>query len=123
MRMWYKKTVKAVYNLLWSLVNLSGCHQRKDRSFCIRGKQFPVCARCTGAFIGYLTSIFTYYYLKVPLWINAAFCLIMFADWFVQRIGVLESDNFRRFITGVLCGFGLMNIYICFLIKCYELVL
>lgn len=34
-----------------------GCHQRPDRSFFYKGYQFPVCARCTGLFVGYFVGI------------------------------------------------------------------
>lgn len=107
MRMRCKKTVKKIYNLLWKLGSISGCHQRKDRSFCFRGVQFPVCARCTGAFVGYLVGALWYLFDSFPIWLSLIFCLVLFVDWLMQHLCVLESDNIRRLITGILCGFGL----------------
>ena len=34
-----------------------GCHCRPDRSFFFRGRQFPVCARCTGMLLGFCVPI------------------------------------------------------------------
>jgi uncharacterized membrane protein len=33
------------------------CHQRADRSFHIGGAQMPVCARCTGLYVGALMGV------------------------------------------------------------------
>ena len=100
------------YEALMKVGRMSGCHQMKERSFHIKGRQFPVCARCTGAFIGYLVGAPVYGFYSLPLIISLLFCAVMFADWLVQRLEVLESNNVRRAVTGFLCGFGLMHIYI-----------
>lgn len=99
------------HDFLMAVGSFSGCHQNPDRSFKYRGKQFPVCARCTGAFVGYFVGAILFFFLKVPLLVNLSFCAVMFFDWFVQRIGLKESTNMRRFITGIFCGFGLVQIY------------
>ena len=44
------------YAQLMRLGRSSGCHQMPERSFFIRGKQFPVCARCTGVMIGNIAA-------------------------------------------------------------------
>lgn len=46
--------------LITALVYLTGsfvCHQLPDRSFHIAGVQLPVCARCTGLYLGALLGI------------------------------------------------------------------
>ena len=83
-----------------------------ERSFHYKGRPFPVCARCTGAFVGYLVGLVCFPFWIAPLWLDIAFCAVMFADWFVQRIELLPSTNLRRFITGTLCGFALMQIWL-----------
>ena len=55
-----------------------------ERSFSFRGKQFPVCARCTGVFIGEVLGIFLFKVGEISNIIAVVFSLIMFADWFVQ---------------------------------------
>lgn len=97
------------------LGELSGCHRLPERSFFIKGKQFPVCARCTGAFIGYLIGFIIYPILKAPIWINLLFCVIMFVDWFIQYKNWRQSNNIRRVITGLFCGFGLMQLFFKFI--------
>lgn len=93
---------------------LFGCHRRPDRSFFFNGKQFPVCARCTGMGIGYIAGIINailnhaiahYWYL--PLLIP------MLLDGIVQRCTSYESTNLRRVLTGFLGGVAVINMLIC----------
>jgi uncharacterized membrane protein len=89
-----------------------GCHKRPDRSFFFFGRQFPLCARCTGVCAGQCVAILLWIVEEnnIPLAVNVLFCLIMFFDWFVQERGLFESTNKRRFITGFFCGLGYVNI-------------
>lgn len=34
----------------------------------------------------------------------------MFLDWLIQRVGIKESTNSRRFITGLIGGYGFMTL-------------
>ena len=43
---------QSVLETIRMIGNHSGCHQMPERSFFYKGKQFPVCARCTGVIIG-----------------------------------------------------------------------
>lgn len=89
-----------------------GCHQIPERSFFYNGYQFPVCARCTGVIIGEIICIITILFnIKLSIIIYIALLLVMGADWFIQYIHLLESNNIRRVITGVLGGYGLTGIY------------
>ena len=89
-----------------------GCHQIPERSFFYNGYQFPVCARCTGVIIGEIICIITLLFnIKLSIIIYLALLLVMGADWFIQYIHLLESNNIRRVITGVLGGYGLTGIY------------
>ena len=89
-----------------------GCHQMPERSFFIKGHQFPVCARCSGAFLGEVIAV-----LLILLRININFIwatvllFVMGADWFLQYINLIESNNTRRLITGISGGLGLSFIY------------
>lgn len=104
------------------LGKLSGCHQIPERSFSIKGKQFPVCARCTGAFIGYFVGGILFLFFAIPLYIDILLCALMFVDWLIQRIGICESDNIRRVVTGFLCGLGLMQMYLRIIVFLFEFV-
>lgn len=85
----------------------SGCHQMPERSIFFRGKQFPVCARCTGVYIGELLALLSVKWFRPPLWVVPLFCAVMLVDWGIQALKWRESTNIRRLITGLLCGYGL----------------
>lgn len=91
-----------------------GCHQKPERSLYLKGYQMPVCARCTGVFIGYMISAISFLFPKIKYRKRtaAAGSTIMLADWSLQYFGLKESTNRRRFITGVLGGFGIMTLWI-----------
>ncbi len=97
---------------MWQLGGLAGCHQKPERSFFYKGKQFPVCARCTGAGIGYVVGGFIYTLVRLPVLANIGLCVIMFMDWLLQYLNIRASTNVRRCITGFLCGFGMMQLFI-----------
>lgn len=104
--------LRSWYKALFKIGEMSGCHQMPERSFFIKEKQFPVCARCTGAVIGYCAGGITYLFFKLPIIICVSFCVIMFVDWLLQRLQIAESTNLRRLITGTVCGFGLIQLYL-----------
>ena len=77
-----------------------GCHQIEDRSFKIKGYQFPVCSRCTGILTGQILGIIIYILkFRIPIYISIIFLTVMFVDWYIQFKGIKESTNMRRFIT------------------------
>ncbi|MCL2022950.1 MAG: DUF2085 domain-containing protein [Oscillospiraceae bacterium] len=87
------------------------CHRRPERSFFIRGKQFPICARCTGIAAGYIIGITMAIVLgQLPWWIVLLCMIPLIADGFLQALGGIESTNPRRFVTGVLFGTALIAI-------------
>lgn len=89
-----------------------GCHQMPERSFFFKGYQFPICARCTGVFIGELIAIILLLCsIKINFIVSVALLLLMGMDWGLQFIKILESNNIRRLITGISGGFGLTYIY------------
>lgn len=88
------------------------CHRIPERSFFIKGHQFPVCARCTGFYIS-LIIYFIYTYFN---FVNYNISLLIFAvillmptlfDGITQYLEIQESNNTRRFFTGILGGLGL----------------
>ncbi len=100
-------------NFLQWIGDNSGCHQIPERSFFIGSWQFPLCARCTGAFLGQTAALFL---LPLRLLISIP-CAIIFlgvmgTDWLIQETGIKKSTNPRRLVTGFLGGFGLYSLYI-----------
>lgn len=94
-----------------------GCHQMPERSFFIKGYQFPVCARCTGVLIGQFIGIIMFLIKqRISVLVAGLLCAIMFGDWFIQKRGILMSTNMRRLFTGILGGYGYITILL-YLVK------
>ena len=83
------------------------CHRKPERSFFFKGKQFPVCARCTGILLGYLVfPLFLFNVLSLSL-LNAVLLNIpAYIDGVTQGVGWRYSTNPLRFFTGLLSGVG-----------------
>lgn len=101
-------------NKIWmffmKLCSLS-CHQLAERSFFFGKYQCPLCARCSGLLIGYMIGIFLWICeIQFPLYLNIICIFLMFIDWFIQFKKIKYSTNTRRFITGTLCGIGVMGV-------------
>lgn len=87
------------------------CHRMSERSFFVKGYQFPVCARCTGFYISLIIYFIYAYYFFVDynlfLLIFAILLLIPTAiDGLTQLFEYRESNNILRFITGLTGGIG-----------------
>jgi uncharacterized membrane protein len=101
-------------NVLWRVALIIHCHQRPDRSFFLRRRQMPLCARCLGVVFGVAL---------VPLYCNdlrLAVTLIaaMLLDGCSQALRLRESRNWLRFLTGVGFALGCGG---CFVRACHYL--
>jgi uncharacterized membrane protein len=88
------------------------CHRIPKRTFNIRGYYFPVCARCTGFYIGafsYFIYVYFVYVQYTALLILLAFLMMIPTglDGFTQLIGSRESNNTLRLLTGLIGGIGI----------------
>ena len=82
------------------------CHQMPERSFFVRGRQFHLCARCTGILVGYcLSPIFWLLIREKSIVFFIVSTSIIALDGFTQLWKLRESTNFIRLLTGL--GFGL----------------
>ena len=87
------------------------CHRLPHRSFFWKGKQFPVCARCTGIHIGYLSMpLFVFYIIYFNIWWTLLLILPTYIDGITQMFFKRESTNFLRVTTGFLAGIGVMSL-------------
>lgn len=92
-------------------IELTFCHRKPERSFFFRGKQFPVCARCTGIHIGYIAMpFFLFDVIKFNLWVTIIFVLTTIIDGLAQAYLDRESNNLLRVTSGMLTGVGLMSL-------------
>ena len=99
-----------------------GCHARPDRSFYFRGKQFPICARCTGELIGIIAGIpiaiiwgYPYFYVAVLMMVP------LILDGTIQKLTSYESTNIRRLLTGILFGIALIFLIIHSHCACFRI--
>ncbi len=96
-----EKTLKIIFN----------CHQIPERSFFIAGRQFPLCARCTGILVGLIIfPLFIILKIQIPITLSIVFMIPLVLDGSVQLIFCIMSDNFRRFSTGVLFSLGFLSL-------------
>lgn len=92
-------------------IQFSFCHKKPERSFFWKGKKFPLCARCTGIYLGYLSlSIFLCNFANLNIFISILFVIPTYIDGFIQAVFNLESTNIRRLITGFISGVGTMSL-------------
>lgn len=92
--------------LLWGAKT---CHQLDERSFHMGVRKFPVCARCTGIYVGALVSIVISFWLQSPI-LFAAMLLPMILDGTIQYFTKYRSTNSKRFVTGVVFGYGAVGL-------------
>ncbi len=88
------------------------CHKLPERSFFYKGKQFPICARCTGILIGYLIAIVMAFFIDIPLVFSFVLLIPIGIDGIGQYLGKWTSTNIRRLITGILAGIATIYIII-----------
>ena len=95
------------FKLYLKAFNLAGkrCHQRADRSFHIGNWQFSNCARCTGIIFGQiLMLVLLPFGIRTHFLFDLACLFLLFIDWGLQYVKILESNNLRRVVTGALGG-------------------
>ncbi|MBU6997442.1 MAG: DUF2085 domain-containing protein [Theionarchaea archaeon] len=80
------------------------CHQLPQRSFHIAGHQLPVCARCTGIYLGALIGSSVASGTSPPRWVLMAAVFPLVLDGGTQLL-FRESNNILRLATGLAAGF------------------
>lgn len=89
--------------MLYQVALRWNCHQLMQRSFHVRGRQVPLCARCLGIFFG--PFLFPLYLPHSHWWVSTLLIALCAIDGFTQIVGFRSSTNFLRFSTGA--GFSL----------------
>jgi uncharacterized membrane protein len=128
----------AVVMILWLLGTPAGvsgkmlavgfaiCHQIVERSFLIDGSPMPLCARCTGIYLGVITGFILAHIggrgraARLPRgWVAFFYSLSVivmgidgvnsYLHLFPGGVGVYEPHNILRVVTGIFAGFGVFN--------------
>lgn len=99
-------------------INFVLCHRIPERTFHIKGHYFPICARCTGFYIGAIILLIGFLIIGLgnvkAIILDANIILIAlliivptFIDGTTQLFGYRESNNPLRCISGIFGGIGL----------------
>lgn len=99
----------------WRYLFRTLCHGKPERSFHLFDTPMPICARCTGIYLGVLAGI-ALFRLVIPWLQERVMRIVAFValtplaiDGLTQLTGMRESTNELRVVTGVIAGlaFGL----------------
>jgi uncharacterized membrane protein len=94
-------------NVLTSATSWMPCHRHADRSFHVRGKKMPLCARCSSILLGYLLApVAVGLELTAPYYLIGAMLIPLLVDGFTQLWKWRKSNNTLRLLTGLLFGVG-----------------
>ena len=102
-------TLVYVLNYIGHLV----CHQVPERNLWIGGRYLPVCARCTGAYLGFYIGYLLLHMRKKEacgppnLWITFFMVTPMIVDAGTQIVSFRTSTNEIRLVTGLFFGVAL----------------
>ena len=88
-----------------------GCHGLDSRSFHYKGRRFPLCARCTGELVGMVLCLVSFPFVRADVVWSLVLLLPLVADGGLQALTSYESGNGRRFLTGLLFGYALVNLF------------
>lgn len=101
------------------------CHQRFDRSLVIAGEVLPVCARCTGLWIGALAAALVLPLVRSPrvvprLGVLAWSAAPMAVDLALEHVLGLAPSAVSRTLTGVCFGAAVASFVIPALVRSME---
>ncbi|MBN1756500.1 DUF2085 domain-containing protein [bacterium] len=90
------------------------CHQESVRSYFLFGKQLPVCARCTGIYLGMVLGGYFYALFRkkisrvLPFWVFLLMVLPMSIDGSGQALKLWNTGNLWRTVNGMICALGVV---------------
>ncbi|HYH10684.1 MAG TPA: DUF2085 domain-containing protein [Thermoanaerobaculia bacterium] len=106
--------IAAGASMKWRALFRVMCHGRVERSFALFDIPMPICARCTGIYLGLLGGLALFAILPLireEVMRRVSFVAVtpLALDGLTQLTGLRESTNELRVITGIVAGlaFGL----------------
>ena len=120
-KVWDKAITKIFVDNVY-LHKFIGCHRLSDRSFFACNRQFHICARCTGLFVGMFVSVIL---VLLPIRNYIAFLFpvffgILLLDGLTQQFKLRKSNNSLRFFTGITTSATFLPFLLLILTKIYE---
>lgn len=92
------------------------CNKKASRGFFIGKFCFPLCTRCTAIIFSFFLSKYFFYNflatLNMNIFVIVSIILPCFFDAVAQYRFGIESSNYRRLVTGLVCGFGIELLFI-----------
>jgi len=94
----------------------SVCHTLPDRTFCFGGKALPLCARCTGVYVGFLLTTIGFACTRLRrcgvvrgglLAFNIALIVLFAVCGFAGLYGALALSEYPRLLLGLSFGFAI----------------
>lgn len=93
-------------------INLVLCHGRSDRCLSVYDHEFPICARCTAIYLGFLTGLVYELFFGIPPVEFLSICLLLILPTGIDGVTQLtfdrESTNIIRLVTGLPAGVGII---------------
>ena len=119
------------FQKLADITGFSVCHQLPERSMLLGNIYMPVCCRCSGIYIGFFLSIVLLFLMHkkrqsdLPrlyiILISCFFIVFTFIDGLLSYLGIYETNNIIRLVTGYLSGSGIaVIIYPIFVFQYYR---
>lgn len=98
-----------------------GCHCLSERSFFYKGRQFPICARCTGELIGIFIGLIGWWLIQLPFYYYLLMLIPLVLDGTIQMFTKYHSSNTKRLLTGILFGYGFITLFIMSYVLCFNI--
>lgn len=109
-----------MFGKLMEIVGFSVCHQLDSRSLIFGEIITPICSRCAGIYMGFVVAaliLFIMFRKKQselpPLYIMiilGVFFISTIIDGLASYLGIYETNNIVRFLSGTLCGAAIMTV-------------
>lgn len=121
----YSLAIPGDFHYKMSALGFAVCHQISSHSFFIAGHQLPLCARCSGIYLGALATLAMLLMLRRRASrLPASHMIVLLAVFFAAMVldglnstlqsfnsGIWESTNFIRLLTGALSGIAVAFIF------------
>lgn len=89
-------------------------------TFNIFNRKIKICARCSGYVTGFflmasINKYFSYFFDPLKIGFQFLICILLFIpliyDWLLQSWSIKQSNNKKRYLTGVFTGIGIRLLY------------